>query len=59
MAKGSIFEGPASENQVGSGLSPAGSKITNGEPGYKKRTGGRFPEVTRELNSRFEKPTKS
>lgn len=55
-----LIHGPCdSEYKVGSGtLKPSGSHVTNGEPGYKKREGGRLPEVVRDLNNRLPKPTK-
>lgn len=56
MAKNSVIEGPCESS--GKSLTPSGSHTTNGEPGFKKRTGGRFPEVVRDLNSRLPKATK-
>jgi hypothetical protein len=37
---------------------PSGSHVTNGEGGYKKRTGGRFPENTKDTGGNLKAPTK-
>ena len=55
----SIFEGPCSDHKLAEPKNtPSGSHTTNGEGGYKKRTGGRFPEVTKDLGNRLKSPTK-
>lgn len=53
----SIIEGPG-ECPAKPTTSPSGSKKYDGEAGYKKREGGRFPEVNRDVNNRFPKPTR-
>lgn len=40
-------------------LEPSNKGVTNGEPGYKKRSGGLFPEKTREVVPGLQRPTKS
>lgn len=57
MGKDSLIEGPA-EVPSSPTTKPSGSKTYDGEAGYKKRVGGRFPEVNRDVNNRFPKPTK-
>lgn len=52
-----LIVGPA-ESPATPSLKITGAKTTNGEAGYKKRDGGRFPEVNREVNDRFPKPTR-
>lgn len=54
-----LIEGPAAEGLMKKPTNkPTGSHTTNGEGGYKKRTGGRFPEVTKELGAGLKKPSK-
>lgn len=55
-----LIQGPCTdEYKVGTPTtSPSGSHTTNGEGGYKKRTGGRFPETTKDLGDRLKSPTK-
>jgi hypothetical protein len=54
-----LIHGPCSSNLPASPTTkPSGSHVVNGEPGYKKREGGRFPEVVRDTGARLEKPTR-
>ena len=54
-----LIDGPAGEGFMNTPTTkPSGSHTTNGEGGYKKRTGGRFPETTKDLGSRLKSPTK-
>lgn len=58
MANDYLIEGPG-ECPATPTTKPSGSKKYDGEAGYQKRTGGtRFPEVNRDVNSRFPQPTK-
>jgi hypothetical protein len=55
-----LIEGPVTSGDLMKkpSLTPTGSHTTNGEGGYKKRTGGRFPETTKDLGDRLKNPTK-
>ena len=55
---GKLVEGPVTELCGTPTTKPSGSHTTNGEAGYKKRTGGRFPETTKDLGDRYKSPTK-
>jgi hypothetical protein len=56
--KNKFFESPIEPVRTPS-LEPSNKGAVNGEPGYKKRTGGAFPEKTRDLTPGLQKPTKS
>ena len=54
-----LIDGPAGSDFVSTPTNkPSGSHTTNGEGGYKKRTGGGIPETTKDLGSRLKSPTK-
>lgn len=55
-----LIEGPVTSGDLCAKptTKPSGSHTTNGEGGYKKRVGGRFPETTKDLGSRLKSPTK-
>ena len=54
-----LIDGPCGDGFMSTPTTkPSGSHTTNGEGGYKKRTGGRFPETTKDTGGRLKNPTK-
>jgi hypothetical protein len=56
---GDLILSPATPLKKGS-VKPTAANITNGEPGFQKRDGGRFPTINRVTypNGRLQGPTK-
>lgn len=52
-----LIDSPATPLASGS-LKPTRPNISNGEPGYQKRDGGRFPTINRATGDRLQNPTK-
>lgn len=54
-----LIYGPIEDNAPRKpSLQPSNPGVSNGEPDYKKRTGGGIPEKTRETGNGLQKPTK-